>query len=147
MGTIELSMLHVIACTGELRGNPSAAMLDGQDLVVCAMRDEQAWQALPSCRGHKARGEGDDVREQVTVCKAERERIRGAIREAPDHHTCRVDGILLEGLREGTVEKGDVRAVRAQDHVPVPCGALLARGVPAECPLAPPCYPFPTVYH
>lgn len=56
--------------------------------------------------------------EEIAVGEAERERVGGPVGEAADGEERRVDGVAAEGLRQGAVDEGYVRAVVAAYDVP-----------------------------
>src|SRR5205807_8381368 len=93
-------------------------LIDVEDLVRGAVRDEDGRLAIAVVGGDEAGREGDDVGEEIAVDDAEGERVRGAVGEAGDGEVRRVYGIAREDILERAIDEGDVGAERAVADVP-----------------------------
>lgn len=67
MGTVELMILHVMTSLLERRHKTPAAPVNGQNLILSPMRDEDTRRAMFFPGRHKARREGDNILEQVAI--------------------------------------------------------------------------------
>jgi len=68
--------------------------------------------------GDEARREGHHPPEQVAIGQAQRQGVRGAIREAGDRDVLGVDGVVRERPGEGLINEGDIQAEGVEHRVP-----------------------------
>ena len=90
MAARELAVVHIIARTGQLPGKPSAATLNRQNLVLVAVANEDPGLASGLSGRGKARGEGQDMPEELAVGETDRESIGSPVGEPSDSHVARV---------------------------------------------------------
>jgi hypothetical protein len=69
-------------------------------------------------RSREARRERDHVGEKVAVGDTDRQRVRGAVREAADRQPTGVNGVAVERIRESLVDDVDICPERSPDDVP-----------------------------
>ncbi len=126
----ELPVVDVVARLLQARRNAASAAPDRQDRVLPAVRHKDAGRVrCPGWRRETWR-ESKDVAEQPTVRQSERDRIRGAVREAGDRDLPRIDVDPGEEGLERVVEEGDVWSVLPLDHVPDRTSRVLEQGSP-----------------
>src|SRR5580765_1297494 len=71
MGPVEFPVLHVVPSALELRHDPAAALVDREDLVARAVRDEDVRSRVRVDREDEPRRERDDTLKQVAVRQAD----------------------------------------------------------------------------
>src|SRR5215211_9035342 len=118
MGTIELPVVDLVACPIELRDDPSTAVLDREHPVARPVGNEDGWLTPAVPRGHEPRREGDQVREEVSIGKSEREGVGGPVGEARYRQPPGTQCQTIERPLQRSVDELDVRAVAAHEHVP-----------------------------
>ena len=84
MRPVELAVLHVVPRALELRHYPAAALVDRQDLVACAVRDEHVRARVGVDGEDKAGRERDDALKEIAVRQADADRVRRAVGEPFD---------------------------------------------------------------
>src|SRR5215204_7044287 len=117
--TVELPVEHVVAAALYLGNDPAAAAVYREHIVAHAVGDEDARGAGVPGRSHEPRRERDHVREEISVCDPQRERVGGPIRETADCQARRIDGVPGERVLQGYVDQGRVRPISpAYEEIP-----------------------------
>ena len=84
MGTVEFPVFHVVPRVLELRHDPPAALVDREDLVARAVRDEDVRSRVRVDGEDEPRRERDHALKQVAVRQADPDRVRRAVGEPFD---------------------------------------------------------------
>jgi hypothetical protein len=110
VATVELVEGHGVAGVVELGGEAPAADVDGQDLILGSVRDEDPGFPVDLDGDEEARGVGHDRAEEVAIGQAERQRIGRPVRDAADRQAVEVDVALVRHLVEDPVDELHIRA-------------------------------------
>src|SRR5690348_14140759 len=84
MRAVELTILHLIARTLQLRHDPTTALVDRQDLIPRPMRDEHPGLRVRIDREDEPWRKRDHALEQITVREADADCVRRTVREPFD---------------------------------------------------------------
>jgi hypothetical protein len=80
VGAVELAVVDVVARAFALRQDAATALIDREDLIACAVRDEESRASVRVDRQNESGRERDDALEQIAV----READPGIVGEAPE---------------------------------------------------------------
>src|SRR6476469_6126069 len=103
---VELAKFHIVAGLFERRDQAAATGIDRQDLVLCAVRDEDARRAiLLDAARDEARREGHDRFKQVAIGYAETQGNGRTVGEAADSDLARIGTASGKDLGERLVDE------------------------------------------
>ena len=115
---VKLDVAHVVVAITKRGHDATAATVDGKDLVLRAVGDEDGGSAGAPAGRNEPGGEGHDGPEQAAVGQSDAERVRRAVGETANGQALLIDGVVAERPVEGLIDQIPVRAVAAQERVP-----------------------------
>ena len=118
MIAVKLAKRHVVTIRNQTLRKPAPATFDRQNVIVCAVGNEDAGLAVRRAVDQKPRRKRRYAAKQIAIHQAQRQPIRRAVRETTDRHSCRIDRDEFKCAFERAIHVSEVFAEVAANRVP-----------------------------
>jgi hypothetical protein len=103
MIAVELAECYVVTASCQSNRDFATATVDGQNVVSCPVRYENARLASRKTVDDEAGRECEHTTEEISIYQSKRQRIRGSIGKTAEYDSRNIDGSRIQCALDGSI--------------------------------------------